>query len=218
MKQALEQAMVKRSELTGWVVVPDDKPVYFTDIAPTVENANLVRSIVEGSAKQAILKEVLNNNAEENSVVVFKSGKNYLYATKKYNQGKFCLCPATNAVSVVEKKLDHPWVSIGSMGNSFIYIRSSNTNLKPQVREASKLKSELVAKCWVADAMATDDSRRANCEYHEWSVEISVGKTKVKLNLPKIINTSVLQEEDDILLLLLLLRTASGPGRHSSPT
>ena len=48
--------------------------------------------------------------------------------------------------------------------------------------------------------MATDDDRRANCEYHEWSVEISVGKTKVKLNLPKIINTSVLQEEDGIVV------------------
>ena len=87
------------------------------------------------------------------------------------------------------------------MGNSFIFIRSSNANLKHRVREASKLKGELVAKYWVADAMATDDSRRANCEYHEWSVEVSVGKTKVKLNLPKIINASVLQEEDEIVML-----------------
>ena len=122
----------------------------------------------------------------------------------------------------MDKKFDHPWVSIGSMGNSFIYIRSSNKNLKPHVREASKLKGELVAKYWVADAMATDDSRRANCEYHEWSVEISIGKTKVKLSLPNIINTYFCRRKMKLLcclfLLLLLLRTASGPGRHSLPT
>ena len=53
-----DEVLLKRAELQAWVVKPDDKPIYYTDILPAADNLDLQRSIIEGSVKQLLLKEM----------------------------------------------------------------------------------------------------------------------------------------------------------------
>ena len=195
-----DEVLLKRAELQAWVVKPDDKPIYYTDILPAADNLNLQRSIIEGSVKQLLLKEMQANSAEDKAVVVLRDGTFHVHVTKAFNEGKFSLIPVTSAVSVVEKKLADPWIQIGSFGKQAIYLKSSNTSLKANKRDAAKKAStELVAKFWVAHA--TNDGRIANCEVISWTAEISIGKNKVEVVFPKIINSVALKNEDEVLVL-----------------
>ena len=195
-----DEVLLKRAELQAWVVKPDDKPIYYTDILPAADNLNLQRSIIEGSVKQLLLKEMQANSAEDKAVVVLRDGTFHVHVTKAFNEGKFSLIPVTSAVSVVEKKLADPWIQIGSFGKHAIYLKSSNTSLKADKRDAAKKAStELVAKFWVAHA--TNDGRIANCEVISWTAEISIGKNKVEVEFPKIINSVALKNEDEVLVL-----------------
>ena len=195
-----DEVLLKRAELQAWVVKPDDKPIYYTDILPAADNLNLQRSIIEGSVKQLLLKEMQANSAEDKAVVVLRDGTFHVHVTKAFNEGKFSLIPVTSAVSVVEKKLADPWIQIGSFGKHAIYLKSSNTSLKANKRDAAKKAStELVAKFWVAHA--TNDGRIANCEVINWTTEISIGKNKVEVVFPKIINSVALKNEDKVLVL-----------------
>ena len=195
-----DEVLLKRAELQAWVVKPDDKPIYYTDILPAADNLDLQRSIIEGSVKQLLLKEMQANSAEDKAVVVLRDGTFHVHVTKAFNEGKFSLIPVTSAVSVVEKKLADPWIQIGSFGKHAIYLKSSNTSLKANKRDAAKKAStELVAKFWVAHA--TNDGRIANCEVINWTAEISIGKNKVEVVLPKIINSVALKNEDKVLVL-----------------
>ena len=195
-----DEVLLKRAELQAWVVKPDDKPIYYTDILPAADNLNLQRSIIEGSVKQLLLKEMQANSAEDKAVVVLRDGTFHVHVTKAFNEGRFSLIPVTSAVSVVEKKLADPWIQIGSFGNQAIYLKSSNTSLKANMRDAAKKAStELVAKFWTAHA--TNDGRIANCEVISWTAEISIGKNKVEVEFPKIINTVALKNEDEVLVL-----------------
>ena len=187
-----DEVLLKRAELQAWVVKPDDKPIYYTDILPAADNLDLQRSIIEGSVKQLLLKEMQANSAEDKAVVVLRDGTFHVHVTKAFNEGKFSLIPVTSAVSVVEKKLADPWIQIGSFGKHAIYLKSSNTSLKANKRDAAKKAStELVAKFWVAPA--TNDGRIANCEVISWTAEISIGKNKVEVVFPKIINSVALK-------------------------
>ena len=195
-----DEVLLKRAELQAWVVKPDDKPIYYTDILPAADNLNLQRSIIEGSVKQLLLKEMQANSAEDKAVVVLRDGTFHVHVTKAFNEGKFSLIPVTSAVSVVEKKLADPWIQIGSFGKHAIYLKSSNTSLKANKRDAAKKAStELVAKFWVAHA--TNDGRIANCEVISWTAEISIGKNKVEVVIPKLINSVALKNEDEVLVL-----------------
>ena len=195
-----DEVLLKRAELQAWVVKPDDKPIYYTDILPATDNLDLQRSIIEGSVKQLLLKEMQANSAEDKAVVVLRDGTFHVHVTKAFNEGKFSLIPVTSAVSVVEKKLADPWIQIGSFGKHAIYLKSSNTSLKANKRDAAKKAStELVAKFWVAHA--TNDGRIANCEVISWTAEISIGKNKVEVVFPKIINSVALKNEDEVLVL-----------------
>ena len=195
-----DEVLLKRAELQAWVVKPDDKPIYYTDILPAADNLNLQRSIIEGSVKQLLLKEMQANSAEDKAVVVLRDGTFHVHVTKAFNEGKFSLIPVTSVVSVVEKKLADPWIQIGSFGKQAIYLKSSNTSLKANKRDAAKKAStELVAKFWVAHA--TNDGRIANCEVISWTAEISIGKNKVEVVFPKIINSVALKNEDKVLVL-----------------
>ena len=195
-----DEVLLKRAELQAWVVKPDDKPIYYTDILPAADNLNLQRSIIEGSVKQLLLKEMQANSAEDKAVVVLRDGTFHVHVTKAFNEGKFSLIPVTSAVSVVEKKLADPWIQIGSFGKQAIYLKSSNTSLKANMRDAAKKAStELVAKFWVAHA--TNDGRIANCEVISWTAEISIGKNKVEVVIPKLINSVALKNEDEVLVL-----------------
>ena len=195
-----DEVLLKRAELQAWVVKPDDKPIYYTDILPAADNLNLQRSIIEGSVKQLLLKEMQANSAEDKAVVVLRDGTFHVHVTKAFNEGKFSLIPVTSAVSVVEKKLADPWIQIGSFGKQAIYLKSSNTSLKANKRDAAKKAStELVAKFWVAHA--TNDGRIANCEVISWTAEISIGKNKVEVVIPKLINSVALKNEDEVLVL-----------------
>ena len=197
-----DEVLLKRAELQAWVVKPDDKPIYYTDILPAADNLDLQRSIIEGSVKQLLLKEMQANSAEDKAVVVLRDGTFHVHVTKAFNEGKFSLIPVTSAVSVVEKKLADPWIQIGSFGTQAIYLKSSNTSLKANTRDAAKMAStELVAKFWVAHAAQTNDGRIANCEVISWTTEISIGKNKVEVVFPKIINSVALKNEDKVLVL-----------------
>ena len=197
-----DEVLLKRAELQAWVVKPDDKPIYYTDILPAADNLNLQRSIIEGSVKQLLLKEMQANSAEDKAVVVLRDGTFHVHVTKAFNEGKFSLIPVTSAVSVVEKKLADPWIQIGSFGKQAIYLKSSNTSLKANMRDAAKKAStELVAKFWVAHAAQTNDGRIANCEVISWTAEISIGKNKVEVVFPKLINSVALKNEDEVLVL-----------------
>ena len=195
-----DEVLLKRAELQAWVVKPDDKPIYYTDILPATDNLDLQRSIIEGSVKQLLLKEMQANSAEDKAVVVLRDGTFHVHVTKAFNEGKFSLIPVTSAVSVVEKKLADPWIQIGSFGKQAIYLKSSNTSLKANMRDAAKKAStELVAKFWVAHA--TNDGRIANCEVISWTAEISIGKNKVEVVIPKLINSVAHKNEDEVLVL-----------------
>ena len=195
-----DEVLLKRAELQAWVVKPDDKPIYYTDILPAADNLDLQRSIIEGSVKQLLLKEMQANSAEDKAVVVLRDGTFHVHVTKAFNEGKFSLIPVTSAVSVVEKKLADPWIQIGSFGKQAICLKSSNTSLKANMRDAAKKAStELVAKFWAAHA--TNDGRIANCEVISWTAEISIGKNKVEVVIPKLINSVALKNEDEVLVL-----------------
>ena len=64
---------------------------------------------------------------------------------------------------------------------------------------AKKASTELVAKFWTAHA--TNDGRIANCEVISWTAEISIGKNKVEVVIPKLINSVALKNEDEVLVL-----------------
>ena len=111
--------------------------------------------------------------------------------------------PVSNAISVLEKKLDDPWIHIGSFGRYLIHLKGSNTKVSgAEIRAANKRNSvELVSKYCSASAAATADSRIANCEHIVWSSEITVGKSKIELTVPKIANNVVLNDEDVVMVL-----------------
>ena len=195
------ETILKRSELSGWMVVPDNAPIFFTDIAALGDHKGLAKSIIEGAVKQVLPKESLSNSAEENSVVVFKDGHYNLHATKKFTEGKFCLYPVCNTVMVSDKKMEQPWINIGKFGQLFIYFKSSNSNLRGRASNKLRGVEEMVAKFWVAYAAASSDDRITNCELVDMEVDITVGKSKIPLTIPKLVNSVVIKDEDVIKVL-----------------
>ena len=128
---------VKRTDLHAYKLVIDQTPVFITDICPLVENISLVRSIMEGAAKQARLKEMCNSSEDECIVAVGKETR--VHATKKFGIGKFSLYPVSPMIAVSEKVMG--WTKLGeiNIGSKTygIYMKGGNTQIvKPGSKEA----------------------------------------------------------------------------------
>jgi hypothetical protein len=207
-KQAKEETEeieteLKRTDLVGFTVVVQSKPVSFTDIFSPTDNINIIKAIVEGGVKQALLKEMLSSS-EANCSIVMNSNKLQAHASKKFQPNKLTLIPLTTMVSISNTPLKTPWLEVGKIDcnekSHTIYIKSGNTTLKAGAVDASR-KTDFVVKFWIIDATSTGDTRRANCEFSECSTEITVGKTKVSLTFPTITNTKVIEDQEIITVL-----------------
>jgi hypothetical protein len=184
-------------------VVVQSKPIFFTDLFSPTDNINIVKSIVEGGVKQALLKEMLNSS-EANCGIVMNSNKLQVHASKKFQPNKLTLIPLTTMVSISNTPLKTPWLEVGKIDcndkSHTIYIKSGNTTLKAGAIEAAK-KTDFVVKFWIIDAASTGDTRKANCEFSDCSTDITVGKTKISLTFPAIVNNSVIADQEIITVL-----------------
>ena len=101
------------------------------------------------------------------------------------------------------KKLDDPWINIASFDKMNIYVKGSNSNFQKQQQRdtCKKAKTELVSKFWLAYAAQSNDAREANCELVNFDGEITIGKTKVEIVIPRLTNSRDLKDGDEIILL-----------------
>jgi hypothetical protein len=132
------------------------------------------------------------------------SNKLQVHASKKFQPNKLTLIPLTTMVSISNTPLKAPWLEVGKIecndkGHT-IYIKSGNTTLKAGATDAAK-KNDFLAKFWVIEGAATGDTRKANCEFSEFSTDIVVGKGKISLTFPTITNTVVLDDEEILTVL-----------------
>jgi hypothetical protein len=128
-----------------------------------------------------------------------------VHATKKFMAKKLTLIPLTTMVSISTVPLKTPWIEVGKVECSgkdhTIYIKSGNTNIKGSGNTEATKKNEFMVKFWVVDAASTGDTRKANCEFSTCNTDINVGKVKIPLTFPTIVNTSVIQDEEVITVL-----------------
>jgi len=195
---------LKRSDLHAYNVVRDDPPVFITNIVPLVENVGMIRLIVEGAVKDICLKEMLKSS-EADCIVMVKKGVARVCAAKKFGIGKFTLCSVSPLVAVSEKAMSWPLLGEIEIGSKIlgIYMKGGNTSIVvPESKEAKAgKKNDLLSKFYVAAATCTADARVANAKFSSFKAVANILKSKVELNIPKIVNTSVLEDEEAICVL-----------------
>ena len=59
----------------------------------------------------------------------------------------------------------------------------------------------MLSKFYVATATCTADARVANAKFSSFKAVANILKSKVELNIPKIVNISVLEDEEAICVL-----------------
>lgn len=203
-KSEKHEQELKRTALVGYVVVPDDNPVFITTIRPLSENLGMIRSIVEGAVKQVCMKEMYSS-AEDHCSVAVHGRELRLHASKKFNVGKLCLYPVSPMVALSEKAMD--WALLGDITIASkkygIYMKAGNSSLvKPDSKEAKAGKTnDLISKFYIASSTSTIDTRIANAAFSWFNAEINVVKSKVQLTIPVIENTKEISANAAIYVL-----------------
>ena len=77
------------------------------------EQKQLLRSIIEGQVKQAMLAELTKASNADKHCTVQTSPQLALISNKAFAVGAFKLFPLKTVVVVDEKILDDPWMSLG---------------------------------------------------------------------------------------------------------
>ena len=86
----------------------------------------MLRSIIEGQVKQAMLAELTKASNADKHCTVQTSPQLALISNKAFAVGAFKL----TVLVVDEKFLDDPWMSLGDADVGNVYIRSGNTHFK----------------------------------------------------------------------------------------
>ena len=79
-----------------------------------------------------------------------------------------------------------------------IYIKSSNSQLLSSTEKTRN--DAFVAMYWILEKTMTDDACKANCELATCDLEVSVGKEKISVRMPRITNVKTLQAEDQLVV------------------
>ena len=193
---------IPRTDLAVYTVEPPREHVFYTDFPCASANLTLLKNIIQGAVSQALLKEFLGSS--EKHCQVSGIGTTLLVTTKKkISEQKLVLVPLTTSVLVSEKPLAKAGLPIGTaeLGSLElkIYIRSSNTQLLSSTEKTRK--DAFVAMYWILEKTMTGDARKANCELATYDLEVSVGKEKISVRLPRITNVKALQAEDRLVVL-----------------
>lgn len=201
-----DEITLQRTDLHAYKLVVDDKPIFITNLRPLVDNACIIKSIIEGTVKQACLKELCNSS--EDDCVIASSGTNprgRVYASKRFGVGKLTLVPVTTLVCISEKPM--AWTKLGDIqiGGKVhgVYLKGAhNALVKPGSKEekAGKI-NDIASKFFIASGSSTVDARVANAEYSSFTLVVNVAKSKFELTIPKIVNTSVIKDEEPIIVL-----------------
>ena len=106
---------------------------------------SLVKGTIEGEVKQALLKLSMGSHKAEDSTLVNINGALRVHSKAEWDTGKFKLYPVTTMVVTSVKPLDTPWVYLGKCDELQIYIRGSNTQLKPESRPQYLKNTEMMS-------------------------------------------------------------------------
>jgi len=195
---------LKRSELHAYRIVHADKTVFITNIVPLTDNIAMIRSIVEGAVKQICL-ELMLKSSEDDCIIRVAKNTQRVHASKKFGIGKFSLCAVSPMIAVSEKPMTWPLLGEIKIASKVlgIYMKGGNSHIvMPESKEAKAGKrNDLLSKFYVAAATCTADARVANAEFSTFKAVANILKTKVDLNIPKIVNISVLEDEAAICVL-----------------
>jgi hypothetical protein len=144
-------------------------------------------------------------SSEADCVLTVKKGGPRVCATKKFAIGKFTLCAVSPMVALSEKSMAWPLLGHIEIGSKtfHVYMKGSNTSIvMPGSKEArAGKKNDLLSKFYIAAATCTVDARVANATFSSFKAVANILKSKVELTIPRIVNTSVLEDEEPICVL-----------------
>ena len=186
--------------LSNYKVFIAHKLEFLSDYPNPAEHKQLLRSIIEGQVKQAMLAEFTKASNAHKHCTVQTSPQLALTCNKAFAVGAFKLFPLTTVVVVDEKILDDPWMSLGEADLGNVYIRSGNTHFKIMQEGSKALQTGFVSHFFVAKATEVADTRAANCTYNYNEITVAVGQQKLKLKLPVIVNSVALKGGGKIIV------------------
>ena len=202
---------------------------FMTDIPNPVQSHGICVSVLQGVIKSTMMSQFRTSSEEH---VVLQIAPDVKVVSKKnFKARSLKLVALTNSVLVTKVFEKSPSNHcLGTFGDEYkVWCRSSNV-FPASKGEASSARSPFVSKFWsVQDSF---DQSIVNAMFDYKDIEISLGTTKVKLQLPYIVSTKPIEEEEVIVVLRkstsnteeeeppskrLCIASAAGPSPLPSP-
>ncbi len=193
--EAIEISRFELIDVSLWKKHIVVKPRFLTDIANPAKNFDFQAHMVAGLVKQALASEF--EKSSEDNVTLQVAPELKVFAKKAFKkEASLKLIGITQNVAVhaVTKKVDPPWMLIGTGEGIKIYAKSSNV-----LPDSLGMRTPFVSKYWCVHD--TFDQSKVNCKFEAKHVQVKMLDFDLSLELPMIVNNKAVGDEDELVVL-----------------